>query len=80
MAREIMQTPLQAVADREIDQEKIQGKQKHGNDDDRRRSLDFFERWRRDFLHLRAHVVVKGLDPLGPGLEPIAEIAARSCD
>src|SRR5208283_3134389 len=46
---------------------KIQPKQKHGNDDDRRRALDFLARRRRDFLHLRAHVAVKTFDPLGPG-------------
>ena len=80
MAREIMQTPLQTVADREINQEKIQREQKHGNDDDRRRSLDFLERWRRDFLHLRAHVIVETFNAFRPGPESIAEITARCCD
>ena len=62
-----MQHPLQAVANRQIGQEKKQPKQKHRNNDHRRRSLDFLARGRRDFLHLRAHVAVKSPDPLGPG-------------
>jgi hypothetical protein len=66
-----MQTALQAVADGQIDQEKIQSKQEHGNNDYRRRSLDFLQRRRRDFLHLRTHVVVKGPDPIRPGSERV---------
>src|SRR5260370_7753534 len=62
-----MQHPLQAVADRQIDQLEINREQKHGDDHHRRRPLNCLARGRRPFLHLRAHVVVKAIDPLGPG-------------
>src|ERR1019366_9800576 len=66
-AREIMQHPLQAVADRQIHHPEKKREQEHGDDHHRRRPLDFLARRRRDFLHLRAYVVVKSPDPLGPG-------------
>src|SRR5271157_537769 len=66
-AREIMQHPLQRLADRQIYQPEIEPEQKHGDDDYRGRSLDFLARRRRNLLHLRAHVAVKRLDPLRPG-------------
>ena len=62
-----MQHPLQAVADREINQPEIKCEQKHGNNDDRSRGLNLFSRRRRNLLYLRAHVVIKRLDPLRPG-------------
>ena len=75
-----MQHPLQTVADRIIDHKKIQREQKHGNDYYRRRSLDFLERRGRDFFHLCTHIAVETFNAFRPGLEPIAEIAARGCD
>ena len=66
-AREIMEHPFEAVADRQIHQPEIKRKQEHGDDHHRRRSLDFLARRRRDFLHLRTYIVVEGLDAFRPG-------------
>src|SRR5271165_3750743 len=66
-AREIMQHPLQAVADRQIHQPEIKRKEEHGDDHHRRRRLDFLARRRRDFLHLCPNIVVKRPDALRPG-------------
>src|SRR5271157_1427227 len=65
--REIVQTALQAVGDRQIHHPEIKRKQEHGDNHHRRRGLHFLARRRRHLLHLRAHIAVKRLDPFRPG-------------
>ena len=48
----------------------IHSEQEHRDDDHRGRGLHFFQRRRGHLLHLGAHIVVKRLDPLRPGLHP----------
>src|ERR1043166_3108163 len=73
-AREIMEQPVEAAADCQIHDPEIKGKQKYGDDYNRRRRLNFFARRRVDLPHLRAHIVVETPDALRPGLYPITEV------
>src|SRR5436309_2969379 len=73
-AREIMEQAVEAAADRQIHNPEIKCKQEHGDDYNRRRSLNLFARRRVHLLHLRAHIVVKALDALRPGLYPVTEV------
>src|SRR6266436_1485858 len=79
-AREIMEQTVKTAADREIHNPEIECKQEHGDDYNRRRGLNLFARRRVDLLHLRAHIVVKTLDALRPGLDPVSEVVAGGRD
>jgi len=66
--------PIETAADCQIYDPEIKGKQKYGDDHNRRRRLNFFARRRVDFPHLRAHIVVETPDALRPGLDPVSEV------
>src|SRR5712671_1112873 len=71
---------VDALLNHVVDNEEV-----HAKDEDRdynhcRCGLHFFPRRRRDLAHLSAHVVIKRLDSLRPGLQPVAEVAARGRD
>src|SRR5258706_7419692 len=52
-----------------VDDEKVHAKNENRDYNHCRGGLHFFPRWRRDLAHLGAHVVVKRLDSLRPGLQ-----------
>ena len=74
---EITEHRINTVPNHQIHCPEIRRKQEDSDDHHSRGGLHFLERRRSDFLHLGAHVVVEGLDPLRPGLYPITEIVAR---
>src|SRR5216683_1556661 len=80
MTLEIVEQETDARLNELVDDEKIHRKNEDGNDDYRRRGADFLPGRRGYLAHLGAHVVVERLNPLRPGLDPIAEISASRCD
>src|SRR5580704_15626622 len=75
---EIMKHPINTVPDHKIHGPEIRCEQKNRDNDHDRSGLHFLERGRGHLFHLGAHVVVESLDPLGPGLDPVAETIAGS--
>src|SRR6267154_686277 len=71
---------VDALLNHVIDNEEVHAKDEDRDYNHRRCGLHFFPRGRGDFAHFGAHVVVKRLDSLRPGLQPVAEVAARGCD
>src|SRR5271169_6436633 len=69
-----------ASLDHVINDEKIHSKNKYRNHHNRGGGAHFFPRRSRDLAHLRAHVVVKRLGPLGPRFEPVSEILTGGYD
>src|SRR5579859_2542316 len=69
-----------AVLDQEVDHPEIEGENSNRDDHHRGRPLHFLQRGRGHLAHFVAHVVVEGLDPLGPGSDLVAEAAAGCCN
>src|SRR5579859_4561823 len=69
-----------AVLDEEVDHPEIEGENSNRDDHHRGRPLHFLQRGRGHLAHFVAHVVVEGLDPLGPGSDLVAEAAAGCCN
>src|SRR5579864_1438850 len=74
---EIVEHRGHAVLNGVVDHREIEGKNEYGDYDHRSRRTYFLERRRRDLAHLGADVVVKTLDPVRPGFDLVAEIAAH---
>src|ERR1700693_2898603 len=77
---EITEHRVNGMADHQVHRPEIRRKQENCDNHHDRGCLHFLERGRRDLLHLGTHVVVESLDPLGPGLDAIAEIVTGSCE
>src|ERR1700733_428102 len=67
--------PIAALPDNVVDNEKVHAKQEDCDDHHGGGRLHFLERGRGHFLHFGADVVVKRLDPLRPGLNPLHPVA-----
>src|SRR6266566_2278129 len=79
LLREKTKKIIYASPNHVIDNPEINSEQKHSDDHNRRSRLHFFARRRSDFAHFRAHVVIKSLDALGPGLDPSAKTRIVGC-
>src|SRR5438067_12460887 len=64
--REVLQYPVNTVADDVINRPKIRAKQEHRNHDDHRCRSNFLHGRCGDLLGLRAHIVVERLNALRP--------------
>src|ERR1022692_529068 len=80
MASEIAIQEGNAPLDHVIDDEEIDAKNEYRDHYNRGGGPHFRPRRRRDLAHFGAHVVVKRLDSLRPGLEPVSEIFAGGRD
>src|SRR5216684_1089168 len=80
MALEIVEQKTDTRLNELVDDEKVHRENEDSDDDNRRRGADFLPGRRGHFAHLGAHVVIERLNPLRPGLDPIAEISARCRD
>src|ERR1041385_7971442 len=69
-----------AMLDEEIDHPEIERENGDGDDDDRGGGLHFLPRGSGHLAHFGAHIVIKGLDSLGPGLEPVPKAATVCCN
>src|SRR5664279_4975567 len=78
MCQELQQA-IEGRAQDLVDDGKVQAEQKDGDNHYGGRTLHFLARRRGDFLHLRAHIVVKALDALRPRLNRTQLIVARYC-
>src|SRR5580698_8014838 len=63
-----------------IDDEEIHAENEYRNHNYCGSGAHFFKRRRGDLAHLRAHVVIKRLDPLRPRLEPLSKTCSDGCD
>src|SRR5579863_4724319 len=77
MRLEIIEQIRHAVLNEVIDHGEVCRKNEYRNHDDGGRGLHFLPRRRRDLAHFAAHVVIESLDAIRPGLDLVAEVAAR---
>src|SRR5216683_1489432 len=63
-----------------IDDEEVHAKDENRDYNHCRGGLDFFPRRSGDLAHLGAHIVIKRLRPIRPGLQPVSKILAGGCD
>src|SRR4029077_8686941 len=77
---EIAVQECDAPLDHVIDDEKIHAENEYCDHHNRGGGAHFLPRWRGDLAHFGAHVVVKRLDSLRPGLEPVSKILTGTCD
>src|ERR1700741_1995622 len=76
MSPEESEQGIYAAVNDEVDDPEVRGENEDGDDNDRRRASNFLPTGRRHLAHLGAHVVVEGLDLVGPGLHPVREVTA----
>src|ERR1700719_1565702 len=77
---EIAVQKCDAALNHVVDHEKIDAENEYRDHNHRSCGTHFFQRRCCDLAHLAAHVAVKRLDPLRPGLQPVSKIVARACD
>src|SRR5579872_534790 len=70
---QVLEQGVDGAANRVVHDPEIHPEAENSNDDYEGRCLHVFVRRRGDLLHLRADVVVKGLDPLWPRLQLAAD-------
>src|ERR1700740_748278 len=69
---------VDAPSDHKIHQPEVEAENEHRDDTHDGVGLHLFQGRRGDLLHLRAHVVVEGLDLLRPGGDPRSQVVIRT--